>query len=242
MPSYRKYHAMSHYAAPHRTAYHRIPPHNTAYHRYAATHTAAHHFTSPPTTSHHLPPPPTASPTSQYSSTLPSMADGVEIMSINIISAAPVDNQLTRSLASGAVASAEALQAETAARGKANAIRIAAEAEAAQAKIQAQGRSDSDVIRAKGEAEAQRIAAEGDKAAEVLRSEGQAAGIRSISGALNEKGGAQAMSQRIAESYVGQLAGMARESSMIIVPDKPNDVSGVLATAMGLGKAVSKVE
>merc|ERR1719240_2277678 len=94
MPSYRKYHAMSHYAAPHRTAYHRIPPHNTAYHRYAATHTAAHHFTSPPTTSHHLLPPPTASPTSQYSSTLPSMADGVEIMSINIISAAPVDNQV----------------------------------------------------------------------------------------------------------------------------------------------------
>merc|ERR1719473_2088609 len=56
---------------------------------------------------------------------------GVEIMSINIISATPCDAKLTTSLASGAVASAEALQAETAARGKANAVRIAAEAEAA---------------------------------------------------------------------------------------------------------------
>merc|ERR1719359_655571 len=46
---------------------------------------------------------------------------GVEIMSINIISATPCDAKLTTSLASGAVASAEALQAETAARGKANA-------------------------------------------------------------------------------------------------------------------------
>merc|ERR1719198_1746999 len=38
---------------------------------------------------------------------------GIEIMSINIISAAPVDDALTKSLASGAVASAEALMAET---------------------------------------------------------------------------------------------------------------------------------
>merc|ERR1712138_209739 len=50
---------------------------------------------------------------------------GVEIMSINIISALPNDQALTKSLASGAVASAEALQAETAARGQANAKKIA---------------------------------------------------------------------------------------------------------------------
>merc|ERR1719473_2634996 len=77
---------------------------------------------------------------------------GVEIMSINIISAAPVDDQLTRSLASGAVASAEALQAETAARGKANAVRIAAEAEAHRVKIAAQGEAEAVVMRAQGEA------------------------------------------------------------------------------------------
>merc|ERR1719326_1700176 len=46
-------------------------------------------------------------------------AYGIEIMSINIISALPNDQALTKSLASGAVASAEALQAETAARGQA---------------------------------------------------------------------------------------------------------------------------
>merc|ERR1719502_2317684 len=41
---------------------------------------------------------------------------GIEIISINIISASPMDAALTKSLASGAVAAAEALQAETAAR------------------------------------------------------------------------------------------------------------------------------
>ena len=61
---------------------------------------------------------------------------GVEIMSINIISALPNDSALTKSLASGAVASAEALQAETAARGKANALKIQAEADAEQQRIQ----------------------------------------------------------------------------------------------------------
>merc|ERR1719502_1214675 len=70
---------------------------------------------------------------------------GVEIMSINIISATPCDAKLTTSLASGAVASAEALQAETAARGQANAVRIAAEAEAARLKVEAEGQGEAEV-------------------------------------------------------------------------------------------------
>merc|ERR1719336_1524039 len=38
---------------------------------------------------------------------------GIQILSINILSAVPTDNQLTKALACGAVASAQALQAET---------------------------------------------------------------------------------------------------------------------------------
>merc|ERR1719231_1775575 len=62
-------------------------------------------------------------------------------MSINIISATPCDKALTRALASGAVASAEALQAETAARGKARAVAIEADAEAA--RVRAEGARDA---------------------------------------------------------------------------------------------------
>merc|ERR1719230_1324642 len=87
---------------------------------------------------------------------------GVEIMSINIISALPNDQALTKSLASGAVASAEALQAETAARGQANARRIQAEADAEQQRIQAKAEADADIIRAKGLADAEKLKAEGD--------------------------------------------------------------------------------
>ena len=37
-----------------------------------------------------------------------------------------------------------------------------------------------------------------------------------------------------------QLAEMAKQANMIIVPDKPNDISGVLATAMAVGQSAQK--
>ena len=142
---------------------------------------------------------------------------GIEIMSINIISAAPVDDALTKSLASGAVASAEALMAETTARGQSRAVTIAAEADAA----------------------ALRIRAEADAKAEKLRAEGRAEGLKAVSDALMASGGEQAMVQNIAEKYIASLSTMANTANMIIVPDKPNDVSGVVTTALALGKQVA---
>merc|ERR1740120_398498 len=80
---------------------------------------------------------------------LTAMSYGVEILSINILSAVPIDNALTKALACGAVASAQALQAETAARGNAKAMKIEAEAMAEKAKIQADGTAQAEVIRAR---------------------------------------------------------------------------------------------
>jgi len=84
---------------------------------------------------------------------------GVTIMSINVISADPVDTNLTAALASGAVASAQALQAETAARGNAKALRIEAEA-----------RNETELLSARADAEAMEVRARGQqKAAELLQ-------------------------------------------------------------------------
>ena len=38
----------------------------------------------------------------------------------------------------------------------------------------------------------------------------------------------------VAGRYVGELAEMAKSSSMVIVPEKPTDLSGVIASAMGI--------
>merc|ERR1712232_170386 len=88
---------------------------------------------------------------------------GVEILSINILSAVPVDRELMKALGCGAVASAEALQAETAARGNAKAMRINAEAAAEKSRIEAEGEAQSDIIRARAQGEAARLVAEGNK-------------------------------------------------------------------------------
>ena len=111
---------------------------------------------------------------------------GVEILSINIISANPIDEHLTASLATGAVASAEALQAETQARGIAKARRIEAdstavtrmvdaESEAKSQKILAESASVTQKIYAESKAEALLIEAKSIAQADVLKAEGQEA-------------------------------------------------------------------
>lgn len=176
---------------------------------------------------------------------------GIEVMSINIISAAPVDAALTKSLACGAVASAEALQAETAARGTANAVRISAEAQAEKSRIESQGRADSEIIQARAAAESVRIKAEADKQSEIFQAEGAAErtklhaqatseGLETVGKVIEQPGGKQAMVQRLAEQYVTELPEMAKASKMMIVPNQPTDVSGVVATALTMTQAIGK--
>ena len=57
---------------------------------------------------------------------------------------------------------------------------------------------------------------------------------------LDCPGGRDAMVQQLAEKYVGELAEMAKQSKLVIVPDRPNDVSGVLTTAMGLSGQINQ--
>merc|ERR1719254_488702 len=77
---------------------------------------------------------------------------GVTIISINIISAVPVDKHLQEALAKGAVAAAEAEQAEVAASGNARALLIRAQSEA-----------DAQIVSAKATAESTRIKASGSR-------------------------------------------------------------------------------
>lgn len=153
---------------------------------------------------------------------------GIEVMSINIISASPCDAALTKSLASGAVASAEALMAETAARGNANAVKISAEAEGERELIEARAHADAELIKARASADAEK-----------MRAEGVAAGLRTISESLDAPGGQKAMVQRLAEQYIDNIGDMAKNAKLIIVPDKPNDISSVLTTALGVGGQVN---
>ena len=89
---------------------------------------------------------------------------GVEVLSINIISAKPADTTLMQCLAKGAVAAAEAQQLETIARGRAKASVIDAEGNADALKISAQANADADVTRAEGSKQAAMLLEEQDVA------------------------------------------------------------------------------
>ena len=60
-----------------------------------------------------------------------------------------------------------------------------------------------------------------------------------ISDTLSSGAGASAAQQRLAEQYISQYADMSKNANTIIVPDKPNDISGI-ATAMAVGKSAVK--
>jgi regulator of protease activity HflC (stomatin/prohibitin superfamily) len=79
---------------------------------------------------------------------------GVSIVSINVISAVPLDKKLEETLSAGAVAAAGAQQAEIAARGNAKARLIEAQSVAAAQRIQAQSMADSEVMYAQGKKDA----------------------------------------------------------------------------------------
>jgi len=103
---------------------------------------------------------------------------GVNIVSINVISAIPLDKKLDEALSAGAVAAAVAQQAEVAAQGTARARIISAKSEAEAARINAQAAADSERIQADGKRQGAALLEESAVAVELAKLEraGQALG------------------------------------------------------------------
>lgn len=104
---------------------------------------------------------------------------------------------------------------------------------------QAQGEAESIRLKATAEADQIKLIAEANAESTRLAAQATADGLRAIAAAVDAPGGHDAMVQRLAEKYVGELAEMAKSSQMVIVPDRPNDLSAVVATAMGLHTELS---
>merc|ERR1740138_394991 len=96
---------------------------------------------------------------------------GIEIISINIISAVPIDKRLQEALAKGAVASAEAEQAEVAASGNARALLIKTRSEAEAQLVSAQAHAEAARISAAGQTDAAKTLETSKVAVELARIE-----------------------------------------------------------------------
>jgi regulator of protease activity HflC (stomatin/prohibitin superfamily) len=89
-----------------------------------------------------------------------------------------------------------------------------------------EGRMQQQINEARGRAEEIRLIAEATSA-----------GIASIASAINQPGGSDAVSLRIAEQYVGEFGKLAKESNTLILPAEMADIGGVVA---GLAKTLEK--
>lgn len=107
----------------------------------------------------------------------------------------------------------------------------------------ASGEAESMRLRSEAQATTIRLIAEAEAERTRVQAMATADGLRAVAEAAAVPGGKDAMVQRIAEKYVEELAEMAKHSKVMIVPDKPNDISSVVATAVGvMDLAKSKVD
>ena len=114
--------------------------------------------------------------------------------------------------------------------------------------LQSEGMRDSEINRAEGDKQKVIKESEASRQQQINEAEGQAlaiqaiasataAGLREIASAVSVEGGRQALELRVAEQYVEQFGGLAREANTLVVPANLSDVSSMLALATKILKS-----
>lgn len=102
---------------------------------------------------------------------------------------------------------------------------------------EAQGEAESLRLKATAEAETILMLAEAEAKRTRLAADASADSLRAVAAAVCAEGAPQAVQQRLAEQYLGNFATMMAGANLVVVPDKPNDIAGVIATAMSVGNS-----
>jgi regulator of protease activity HflC (stomatin/prohibitin superfamily) len=124
-----------------------------------------------------------------------------------------------------------AMEEQAKAERKKRAIILASEGERDAAVNQAEGEKQR-VIRASEASRLQHInQAEGQAAAILAISEATAEGLRQIASATKEPGGKEAVSLKVAESYIHEFGKLAQKSTTMILPANLTDVGSMIALA-----------
>jgi regulator of protease activity HflC (stomatin/prohibitin superfamily) len=116
---------------------------------------------------------------------------------------------------------------------------VVAESEGArEAKINvSQGMKQETINVSEGDMQKQINEARGRSEEIRLIAEATAAGIERIATAINQPGGSEAVSLRIAEQYVEEFGNLAKETNTLILPAELSDIGGVVA---GLAQTLTK--
>ncbi len=118
--------------------------------------------------------------------------------------------------------------------------------------LESEGDKQAAINRAEGDRQAQVLAAEAEKQEQILRAEGEAQAIRSVAyaqaEALTRVGeaaktdeGQSAMQLDLATKAIHAKEAIARESSVVLLPDSGTDAASVVAQAMSIVNATKPV-
>jgi regulator of protease activity HflC (stomatin/prohibitin superfamily) len=111
--------------------------------------------------------------------------------------------------------------------------------------LASEGERDAKINEAEGDKQRVIKASEANRQQQVNEAEGQASailavaiataeGLRTVGGALSERGGIEAMQLRIGEEYVRQFGKLAKESTTLIVPGQLSDLASVVSMATSI--------
>src|SRR6201996_8653017 len=111
--------------------------------------------------------------------------------------------------------------------------------------LASEGDRDAKINQAEGDKQRVIKASEANKQQQINEAEGQAAailavatataeGLRSVGGALSERGGLEAMQLRIGEEYVRQFGKLAKESTTLVIPGQLSDLASVVSMATSI--------
>lgn len=106
---------------------------------------------------------------------------------------------------------------------------------------ESEGDKQAKINRAEGDKQEAIAKSEGEKMKRINEAEGRAQeiervalatakGIREIASAINDKGGADAVNLRIAESYLVEFGKLAQKNNAMIIPSNLSDVAGIVSS------------
>jgi len=104
--------------------------------------------------------------------------------------------------------------------------------------LNSEGHREAAINKAQGVRQSTVLQAQGDAAAIIARARASAKGIRKLASAMRVPGGADAVSLRVAEQYVGAFGKLAKKGNTILLPANAGDTAGMVAQAMAVFNTV----
>ena len=114
--------------------------------------------------------------------------------------------------------------------------------------LQSEGERDAAINSAEGQKQLVIKQSEAKKQQQINEAEGQAAailavakataeGLRAVAGAIDEKGGFEAVQLRVAEHYITEFGKLAKAGNTLVVPSNLGDVGAMIGLAMNALKS-----